>query len=84
MPAVTQKAQQYGLPLQSAAAVTPNDSTTIDVTRALNVAVAGNVKVTMSDGTDITWYLVAGVLHPLSVNRVWSTGTTATGIVAGY
>jgi hypothetical protein len=28
MPAVTQKAQQYGLPLQSAAAVTPNATKT--------------------------------------------------------
>lgn len=69
----------------SAVAVTPSDSTTFNQTRGLYVGVAGNVAVTMADGTTITFNaLTAGVVHPLSVKQVKATGTTATNIVALY
>ncbi len=63
--------------------VTPSDSTELTyTTRGLYVGVAGNVAVVMADGTSVTLTgLAAGVVHPLRVKQVRSTGTTATGIV---
>lgn len=77
------------LPIISSVSVTPNDSVDIAHTRAILVGVAGDVKVTythLSGGADVedTIYLQAGIWHPMFVRRVWSTGTTATGIHAGY
>ena len=69
--------------------VTPDDSANIQIptglngTRGLYVGVSGDVKVTLAGGTVATFKdLSAGVVHPLSVKRVWSTDTTATDIVA--
>jgi hypothetical protein len=71
-------------PARNAAAVTPNDSTDLPTAaRGLYIGGAGNVKVTMQGGQDVTFTALAvGVWYPLSVTRVWSTGTTATNIVA--
>ena len=70
-------------PSGAAASVTPNDSTNIAPTRGLYVGVSGDVKVTMLDGTAVTFVgVAAGIVHPLQVVRVWSTGTDATDIVA--
>ena len=64
--------------------VTHSDTVDLpEVSRSLYVGVAGNVKVTMRSGRVVTWPLIAG-WHPISVSRVWSTGTTATGICAAY
>jgi hypothetical protein len=53
--------------------------------RSISVQVAGAVKVTMVNGDVVTIPLVAvGVQFPLRVSRIWTTGTTATGIVAYY
>lgn len=49
-------------------------------TRALIVGVAGNVQLTDPDGVTGTYALPAGVI-PIRVQRVWSTSTTATGLV---
>lgn len=67
-------------------AVTPNDSTDLSggVTRALMVGADGNVAVTYANGVSDTLFLLAGVVHPIQVARVKSTGTTATDIKAGY
>lgn len=67
-------------------AVTPSD--TIDqlagVPFVIYVGGAGNVKVTTSRGDVITFTnLAAGFFHPFFVRRVWSTTTTATGIIGG-
>lgn len=68
-----------------ATAVTPNDSTLIGQTIGLFVGGAGNLNVTMADGTDCVFTgVVAGSVLPLSVKRVKSTSTTATNIVALY
>jgi sporulation protein YlmC with PRC-barrel domain len=72
-------------PAEAAVAVTPNDGTDILETKGLYVGVAGDVKVTMHRGTVVTLVgLVAGVVHPIRVRRVWSTDTTATDIIAFY
>jgi hypothetical protein len=48
------------------------------------VGADGDVAVTYANGVSDTLYLLAGVVHPISVARVKSTGTTATNIKAGY
>ena len=73
-------------PAQNAVDVTPSDSA--DLTndcRAIYIGAAGTLKLTMAGGTTVTLAAVnAGVIYPLRASRVWSTGTTATGIVALY
>lgn len=68
----------------TAAAVTPNDSADLAyIARGLYVGGAGTLKVTLEDGTNLTFGAVtAGSLLPIRVSRVWSTGTSATNIVA--
>lgn len=63
-------------------AVTPNDGADISVeSRAIVAAAAGNVQVTMKSGTTLVIPVAAGVPIPIRVTRIWSTNTTATGIV---
>jgi len=70
-------------PAAAGAAVTPHDTNNIAPTRGLYVGVSGDVKVVMLDGTTVTFVgLAAGIVHPLTVVRVFSTDTTATNIVA--
>ena len=65
-----------------------NLSDTADLTngicRALYIGVTGNVKVTMPDGTAVTFTGAPVGVLPVKARRVWSTGTTATNIVALY
>lgn len=71
----------------SAVAVTPNDSTnlTTGATKGIYVGVSGDLKVTMYDDTVITFVGISnGVFQPITVKRIWATGTTATSIVAVY
>lgn len=69
----------------SAADVTPNDSTDLPKLAAIIYCkVSGDIKVTASGGGAVTFAGVAGLPLPVFVDRVWSTGTTATGIVAVY
>lgn len=75
-------------PACDGAAVTPSDTVdlTIKPTRGLWVGGGGNVAVLMSAlGTSLVFQNVgAGVLLPISVTRVLTTGTTATNILALY
>jgi hypothetical protein len=62
--------------------VTPNDNNDlVYISRALYLGAAGNVNVTLMDGTTIVLNLGTG-WHPLRVTRVLATSTTATGIIA--
>jgi S-adenosylmethionine synthetase len=66
-------------------AVTPSDSIVFAATRALYVGVAGDIVVDGAKrGTQVTLTAAAAGEHPWQVTRVYSTGTTATGIVALY
>lgn len=72
-------------PAWNAAAVTPNDSADLAQTaRALYIGGAGDVKVDMaSTGSAVTFAgCLAGTILPIRVERVYSTDTTATNIVA--
>lgn len=73
-------------PAENLDAVTKDDANDLAyVTRGLYVGTSGDVKVTTKGGqTLIIPSLAAGVFHPLRVTRVWSTSTTATGIVAAW
>lgn len=73
-------------PATGGEAVTPSDSADLtNESRGLYVGGAGNVAVTMKDGTPLTFVGVpAGSLLPIRVSRVKATNTTATSIVALY
>lgn len=67
-----------------AVAVTPNDSTDLQVTRALYVGVTGNLNVTMADGQTLVFSNVPVGIFPIQVQKVLSTSTTASSIIALY
>lgn len=73
-------------PAIEALAITPNDSADIgnNSCRALYVGTAGALKVTTDKGSQVTFGNVGVGVLPLRVIRVWSTGTTASNIVALY
>lgn len=65
--------------------ITPDDLTDLaNVTRALNVAAAGTVRVITADGSTGDIFMAAGIAFPIRVRRVLATGTTATGIRGLY
>lgn len=66
--------------------VTPSDTTDLPNggCEAIMVAVAGNLKVTYVSGIIDTIGAAAGIWLPMNVKRIWATGTSATGINAGY
>ena len=70
-----------------AIAVIPSDSADLSkgITKGLYLGGTGNVKVTLASGVVIELKgLASGVIHPISVKRVHSTGTTAVEIVGFY
>lgn len=67
-----------------AVAVTKSDSTVIPATRGLYIGVTGDVAVRMAQGNTATFTAVANGIIPIQVDKVLSTGTTATGIIALY
>lgn len=63
--------------------VIPSDTAELSIaSRAINVSQAGFVRVTTVAGDIGQVYIVPGIPFAIRVTRVWSTGTTATGIVA--
>lgn len=79
----TNKSQILTSPITGAYAVTPNDATDLtEVTVNLYVGTAGTLKVTMLDGSVVTYGAIAAGRHPLRVKRVWATGTSASNIIA--
>lgn len=74
--------QNSDLPAEDFYPVVPDDNADLAVnTRALCLAVGGTVKLNKLDGSAVTLTLPAGVI-PIRVRRIWSAGTTATGITA--
>lgn len=75
-------------PSGKCAAVTAHDSTAIatGIGRGLLVKTSGDYDILLADNSAVvTIYLAAGVVHPLRVERVNSTGAAATtGIVTFY
>lgn len=77
-------------PPRNGGAITPDDDNDLALTtRAINVEVTGNVRVTTlgtqeDPGDTITLHIAAGMAFPIRAVRVHATGTTATGIVGLY
>lgn len=59
--------------------VTPDDNNDMAMpTRGIYIGAAGNLHVKMVDNTEVTFVsLAVGVVHPLQIRRVYTTGTTA-------
>lgn len=67
-----------------AAAITPSDSTVIPTCRGIWVGVTGNIAVRMANGDLVTISNVPVGLLPVQVDKVLSTNTTATTMLALY
>lgn len=86
MPAIDQYQvvqRHRGDPGRDVAAIVPNDSSDLaEVTRAIYVGGAGDIKVTANGGGTATFVgVAAGTILPVRVVRVFATGTTATNLV---
>lgn len=67
-----------------ARAVTPSDTTELEITRGLFIGTTGDVAVTMADGQPVTFTnLASGSILPIQVSKVMAA-TTATNILALY
>jgi len=65
------------------AAVTPSDTVDLNPTALIYVGGAGNIVVTTKAGDKLTFNgVLAGVILPVAVSRVWATSTTATNMIA--
>lgn len=68
-----------------ARAITLSDTDNMETPATVYVGGAGNVAVTTFNGENVTFVgLPAGSVIPVTVTRVWSTGTTATNLLACY
>lgn len=70
-------------PYSTGAAVTPSDVTTFDPTDVLFVGGAGNLVLTMEDGTALTLTGVPAGFHKIACTQV-KAATTATNIACLY
>lgn len=63
--------------------ITPSDTEDLAVpARGLYVGTTGDVTVDMINGDTLTFVsLTGGIVHPIRVRRVYSTGTDATDII---
>lgn len=62
--------------------IQPSDTTDLTTaTRALNVAQAGDVRITTVGGTTASIFIAAGLAFPIRAVRVHESGTSAQGIV---
>lgn len=67
-----------------AVAITVSDTTLIPTTRAIYVGTSGNIRVQTAEGQDVTFINVPVGVFPLQVEKVFSTSTTATNLIALY
>ena len=73
----------YFAPIKGAVPITPSNSVLVKAGKKFAVfcTVAGNVKVTFSDGSTFTFPVAVGYsLFDWSITQVWVTGTTATAV----
>lgn len=65
-------------PVTHAVGITTDDTADLGhLTRALYVGTGGDVRVTIADGSTVTFVNMVQGWHPIRVSRVWATGTTA-------
>lgn len=70
-------------PAATAALIAPNDNADLtNVTRALYVGQTGDLHLRLTSGDEVTLTnVVAGMIYPLRVARVFASGTTAGALV---
>ena len=67
------------------AAVTASDTVDLDKQGFLYIGTTGNIKVTTTEGDTLTFNgIAAGIVHPIFVKKVFSTGTTASNILVVF
>jgi len=67
-----------------AVAVTPSDSTVLEITRGLFIGTTGDAVVVMADGQTVTFVnLASGSILPVQVSKV-KAATSAANIIALY
>lgn len=74
-------------PARGAVAITLHDTNLLAKSpcRRVYVGGAGDLKVTMADGTTVTFTgVAAGTTLDIQAKVLWSTGSTATNVVALY
>lgn len=71
-------------PYFGASAVTPADATVLATARALYIGVTGDVAVRTAQGQTVTFKAAPVGVLPVQVDKILSTGTTATNILALY
>jgi len=77
----SRRARTLSDPATGAFNILPDDATDLPAaTTALNVATPGTIRVTLLDGSVSDLSVHPGLPFPVRATRVWSTGTTATGI----
>jgi len=64
--------------------VIPDDDKKIPVTDSVHVNTSGFLHFIDVKGNDCTRYVLAGVQYDWAIVKIFNTGTTATGIAAGY
>lgn len=69
-------------PISHAVEITPDDAADLPrLTRAIHLGGAGDLRVTLRGGDEVTFAGMAAGWHPIRVARVFASGTTATAIV---
>lgn len=69
-------------PISHGAAITPDDTTDLGhVTRALYLGAGGDLRVTLADGSTLTFVAMLQGWHPIRAAKVWAAGTTADHII---
>lgn len=72
-------------PVAHAAEITPSNGADLPhVTRVLYLGGAGDLRVTMADGSLVTFAALSAGWHPIRVSRVHATGTSATNIIGAW
>lgn len=68
------------VPARRIVAITPSNTVDIEQTRGLHINTAGDIKIQPAgpECPAVTITVVAGILYPYEVTRVYATGTTAT------
>lgn len=79
-------ASESGEPWQLGFAIEPSDDDELpEVTRDIYVGVAGDVRLVLKGGAELTFRnAVAGFRLGLSVRKVFATGTTAAALIGLY
>lgn len=86
MPSETPHTSGWTVTASASAAVpiTPSDSTTFAIARAVYIGSSGALTVRMASGMDATFPSAPVGVLPIQVDRIYFTGTSATGLLALY